>query len=800
MPQFGRRTFVPVARLLVLLVVSLLLAPLLPAQQTPSRPELTVEKIMRDPKWIGTAPRNPYWSEDGKQIYFLWNPEEAESDSLYVVSRSGGTPRKLSPLARRKVPSPRGDYTRDHRKKTYEKYGDIYLLDVSKMQIRQLTQTVDKESNPRFTQDERGITFVRNNNLFLFDLTNETVVQLTDLRKGQKPKQGSEAKTEAQKWLRKQQLELFDVLRKRKRLKELRQKLQEAESPPRPKKIYIGKQRVLNLQLSPDRRYVTFLLRKESVKARRTMVPRFVTESGYTEETRSRTKVGDEQPTYRFQIYNIAADTVYGVQIDSIPGIFPEKAPKESTQERKGKSKPREVLISGPVWSEDGSRCFVDIRSSDNKDRWLMLLEPETGRLTLLDRQHDDAWIGGPGIGWRGFGASVGWMPDNRRIWFVSEADGYAHMYTVDVTTMKKQQLTRGRFEIYRPRISRDKKRWYFSSNEVHPGERHFYTMPLNGGKRTQLTSMSGRNDVVLSPDEKWLLIRYSFSNRPPELYVMANRPGAPARQLTSSLTAEFKAYPWRAPQIVTFRASDSAVVYARLYRPERPQPGGKAVIFVHGAGYLQNAHKWWSSYFREYMFHNLLADRGYTVLDIDYRGSAGYGRDWRTAIYRHMGGKDLSDQVDGARFLVQKYGIDPKRIGIYGGSYGGFLTLMAMFTKADVFAAGAALRPVTDWAHYNHPYTSNILNTPVGDSTAYKQSSPIYFAEGLKGPLLICHGMADTNVHFQDVVRLAQRLIELRKESWQVAIYPVEGHGFREPTSWMDEYKRILKLFEENL
>jgi len=365
---------------------------------------------------------------------------------------------------------------------------------------------------------------------------------------------------------------------------------------------------------------------------------------------------------------------------------------------------------------------------------------------------------------------------------------------------MKKQQLTRGRFEIYRPRISRDKKRWYFSSNEVHPGERHFYTMPLNGGKRTQLTSMSGRNDVVLSPDEKWLLIRYSFSNRPPELYVMANRPGAPARQLTSSLTAEFKAYPWRAPQIVTFRASDSAVVYARLYRPERPQPGGKAVIFVHGAGYLQNAHKWWSSYFREYMFHNLLADRGYTVLDIDYRGSAGYGRDWRTAIYRHMGGKDLSDQVDGARFLVQKYGIDPKRIGIYGGSYGGFLTLMAMFTKADVFAAGAALRPVTDWAHYNHPYTSNILNTPVGDSTAYKQSSPIYFAEGLKGPLLICHGMADTNVHFQDVVRLAQRLIELRKESWQVAIYPVEGHGFREPTSWMDEYKRILKLFEENL
>jgi dipeptidyl aminopeptidase/acylaminoacyl peptidase len=192
--------------------------------------------------------------------------------------------------------------------------------------------------------------------------------------------------------------------------------------------------------------------------------------------------------------------------------------------------------------------------------------------------------------------------------------------------------------------------------------------------------------------------------------------------------------------------------------------------------------------------------ERGFTVLDIDYRASAGYGRDWRTGIYRHMGGKDLSDQVDGAKYLVSAHGVDPKRIGIYGGSYGGFITLMALFTEPDVFAAGASLRPVTDWAHYNHPYTSNILNTPQADTEAYKKSSPIYFAEGLKGALLICHGMVDVNVHFQDTVRLVQRLIELRKENWELAVYPVEDHGFVEPTSWADEYKRILKLFTERL
>jgi dipeptidyl aminopeptidase/acylaminoacyl peptidase len=199
-------------------------------------------------------------------------------------------------------------------------------------------------------------------------------------------------------------------------------------------------------------------------------------------------------------------------------------------------------------------------------------------------------------------------------------------------------------------------------------------------------------------------------------------------------------------------------------------------------------------------MFNNLLAENGYTVMDIDYRGSAGYGRTWRTGIYRNMGGKDLSDHIDAAKYMVDSLGVDPARIGIYGGSYGGFITLMAMFREPGVFAAGAALRSVTDWAHYNHGYTSNILNEPYTDSAAYIKSSPIYYAEGLKGHLLMCHGMVDENVHFQDIVRLTQRLIELGKDNWELAVYPVEDHGFIEPSSWTDEYKRILKLFETTL
>jgi dipeptidyl aminopeptidase/acylaminoacyl peptidase len=375
----------------------------------------------------------------------------------------------------------------------------------------------------------------------------------------------------------------------------------------------------------------------------------------------------------------------------------------------------------------------------------------------------------------------------------------------MDVATgTPAKALTSGKWEVTDARLSADRKTLFLTTSEVHPGERHVYTMSVEGGPRTRLTMMTGSNEATLSPDEKSMALIFSYSTKPPELYVAPVAPDAKAVQVTTTPTEEWRNFKWIDPKVITYKARDGADVYARLFTPEmigaKRDPKKPAVIFVHGAGYLQNAHKYWSTYFREYMFHNLLASRGYVVLDPDYRASSGYGRDWRTGIYRHMGGKDLEDVVDGAKFIVATEKVDPKRIGVYGGSYGGFITLMGMFTTPDVFAAGAALRPVTDWAHYNHGYTSNILNVPQIDAEAYKKSSPIYFAEGLKGRLLILHGMVDTNVFFQDSVRLVQRLIELRKENWAIAPYPVENHGFTEETSWADEYKRILNLFEETL
>lgn len=424
-----------------------------------------------------------------------------------------------------------------------------------------------------------------------------------------------------------------------------------------------------------------------------------------------------------------------------------------------------------------------------------MVWDASANKLIQADHQHDEAWIGGPGMY-----TSLGWISNNI-LYYQSEKTGFSHLYTFEVAARKTKALTSGNYEIQTAELSPDKKYFYVTTNEVEPGQQQFYRLRISDGKQDRLTTMTGANNVTVSPDGKQLAVLYSYTNKPWELYLQKNEPGSKAEQIThKAMSDAWKAYPWRDPEVITFEARDGAQVHARVYKPANPKPGMPAVVFVHGAGYLQNAHKWWSSYYHEFMFHNMLADHGYYVIDADYRGSAGYGRDWRTGIYRYMGGKDLTDNVDAARYLVKTYGVDPKRIGIYGGSYGGFITLMAMFTTPDVFAAGAGLRSVSEWANYNHGYTSNILNEPYNDSIAYHRSSPIYFAEGLKGHLLMCHGLVDQNVHAQDIIKVTQRLIELKKENWELALYPMEDHGFVEPTSWMDEYKRIFKLFESVL
>jgi dipeptidyl aminopeptidase/acylaminoacyl peptidase len=786
-----------VPRLLAAALLAALAAVAVAAQ--PARPTLTVDLITQRPEtWIGAWPGAPFWTDAGDAVVFPWNPRGAfEADSLFTVPAAGGAPRQLAPAERRAL-APRfegwhatpGAYDRAQARRAFERDGDLFVLDLRSGRETRLTETRARESEPRWMADGT-LVYRAGTDLFRLDVTTGAVRQLTDLRAGRAPAEPKAADEAA--LLRDQQTRLFDVLRERARRDSLRtvHRDRDRAATPAPPTYYVGDQSVSDLTIDPEGRFVTFTLRT-SAEAENTLLADYVTLSGVAEEISARPKVGGPTGRATLHVQDLLRDTTYAVDLTTLPGAFDAPDYKRAADPAATDSS-RVLQPIRPAWSPGGRYAVVEVRTRDNKDRWITRLDPAAGTLTVLDRQRDEAWVGGPGISWWAGASDGGWLADGRTFWFQSERTGWSHLYAVNVESGAVTALTSGTFEVSDAVLGKDGRTFYFLSSEGDLGQRHVYRLRADAGTRERLTEGVGRWDFAVSPDEAHLALLHSRANRPPEVYVQ--RIGRAAQRVTESPTPEWLAYPWREAEIVEIPASDGARVPARIYRPE--QPNGAAVLFVHGAGYLQNAHRWWSSYVREYQFHHLMADQGYLVLDLDFRASEGYGRDWRTAVYRHMGGRDLQDYVDASRYVGEVFGIAPERVAIYGGSYGGFLTLMALFTEPEHFGAGAALRSVTDWAHYNDAYTRNILNTPAEDPEAYRRSSPIEFAAGLQDPLLMTHGLVDDNVQPQDIFRLSQRLIELGKRDWELAIAPVEPHGYREPTSWADKLHRILALFD---
>jgi dipeptidyl aminopeptidase/acylaminoacyl peptidase len=737
--------------------------------------DLSVRNIMRGPELVGRSPDQVRFSADGRWVYFRWRSPEATDTTTHVyrVAVRGGAPERLADSVADRVLPGQGDdgWSRDRRRRAFERLGDVFVVDTDGRE-RRITQTPAQEFGAELSADGRTVYWFSSNNLYSASVEGGPLRQLTDIRLDAAPRDPS---LEGQRGtLLRQQTELFDVVRDREEQRERRELLDSLRASVRP--VYVGRNTNVNFfDVSPSGRYLLLAVSEQAQGTQQTSVPFWVTESGYTEPRNVRPKVGDVQGVTRAAVLDLETSRLTWIQPDSAHTA-------------------RKVSMSGIGWAPTADRALIMGQAGDYKDRWLYTVGPDA-RPVVVDALRDTAWVGGPAFN------TAGWVSDDR-VYFMSERTGWAHLYTVPATGGEATPLTQGDWEVREVTLSPDRRTFYITTSETHPGEQALYAVSATGGPRRRITPLEGWTEATVSPDARWLALLHSTANTPPELYLMPNEAGAQPRQVTESRTAEFRAGPWIRPEIVTFRARDGETVYARIYRPRElgAQPHGGAVLFVHGAGYLQNAHRGWSTYFREYMFHHLLASRGYTVLDVDYRGSAGYGAAVRTGIYRHMGGKDLSDHVDAARWLVANEGVDASRVGIYGGSYGGFITLMALFTEQETFRSGAALRSVTDWAHYNHPYTARILNLPQEDTLAYRRSSPIYFAEGLRGDLLMAHGMVDVNVHFSDIVRLAQRLIELGKTNWELAVYPVEDHAFVRADSWTDEYRRIYELFERTL
>lgn len=751
---------------------------------------------MKGDAFVGPQPENPRWSVDGQRIYFEWNPKNEPGSSTYFWKKGMKAPvlaedNEANLSHQNYIPNS------DKSAFYYVENGALYSYDTKTTKRSKLFQQGSPVSNLQL--GSKGIVFFeQNGNMFRLNANEGSLVQLTNFKKGKEEDKSPASET----FLDKQQKELFQYVRDQDAKKKWFEAQGKTKKPDFPKAVYSDKADFINLSVHPNGNFVAFSL-YEAPSPKSDIMATFITADGYNKSNEIRPKVSvNNFFKTKAGIYNTQKDTAYYVDFSKLSHIkdkpkyyenYLDLSKKEATE--------RDIYVNPVIYSQNGTYAVADIRSQDNKDRWIININLENATFTEIEHQHDDAWIGGPGIPAYSFDPKVlGFLGDNQTLYFQSEITGYSHLYTYNLATGTKKQITSGNWEVRDLVISNDKKTFYLTTNTTHPGNKEFYKISVLGGKLEPILIKDGAHEATLSPDEKTLLVRYSYKNKPWELYIADNKVNSTLNQITFSQTEAFKKYNWRTPEVITFKARDNANVNARLYIPESKTKNGAAIIFVHGAGYLQNAHNYWSTYLREYMFHNLLTDLGYTVLDIDYRASEGYGSAHRTGIYRFMGGKDLNDQLDGKKVLVEKYGVDASRVGIYGGSYGGFITLMALMTAPNEFKAGCAIRSVTDWASYNHDYTGNILNFPETDPDAFQKSSPIYYADKLQGHLLMLHGMVDDNVEYKEIIRLSQRFIESGKKNWSLASYPVEAHGFKETYSWVDEYGRILEHFNTYL
>ena len=742
-------------------------------------------------EFIGHQPDRVRWSLDGKSILFDWNRNMHPGNSTYSYSLKTNTIDSLTPDFYES-----GNEYRNGKIYPIEIYtwqGDLYRYDRSSKKTEVIFRSASRIKSVQRIADENFAFFEDGMGFFVYCIENRSIKQLARFKKGKKDEESEPS------YMEKEELELFEFLQDEKEAREWRQEQNQAWTRTIPT-IYFTGTSVSNIQIDGTGNFITYRI-DDYPTTTKTHVDHHIAADGHTYAETARAKVHDEDPSHKLGIYDIKNDTNYFADFSQLPDIRTKPAYlKEYGDDTAEYTEDRKFIMHRMIYSDNGKKNVLDVRSYDNKDRWIVEVDLANGSIRLVEREHNEAWIGGPGISnWNMVSGTLGWI-DNDWFYYQTEKTGYSHLYKRSITSGNGSQLTKGNWEVHSAQLSAKKDRFYITANKNHPGNREFYHLMIQSGELIPILTSDGNYEVTISPDEKTLAVRYSGKTSPWEVYIAENKKETSLERITNSTTEQFNNYEWFSPEVIAFSASDGQKVNARLFQPEASTKNGAAVIFVHGAGYLQNAHNYWSGYYREFMFHNLLRDNGFTVLDIDYRASKGYGRDFRTAIYRHMGGKDLSDHVDGRQLLIDSLGIDPNKVGIYGGSYGGFITIMALLTEPGKFKCGAAIRSVTDWFHYNHEYTSNILNYPSSDPEAYKKSSPIYFANQLQDRLLMLHGMVDDNVQFQDVVRLSQRFIELGKDNWEMAIYPVEAHGFRKTSSWADEYRRIYTLFYQEL
>jgi dipeptidyl-peptidase-4 len=424
-------------------------------------------------------------------------------------------------------------------------------------------------------------------------------------------------------------------------------------------------------------------------------------------------------------------------------------------------------LLARFYWLPDSTGILVQKLNRTQNRQELILADSAGGKARVLLEESDPYWIN--------VRDNFRWLKGGKEFLWWSERDGYGHLYRYTTDGRAITQLTRGDWEVTEVAGVDEKNGYvYYVSTQASPLERQLYRVSLEGGPPQRITSREGTHAVSMSPGAEYFVDTYSSLSTPPSTVLCSSdgREIATLRPADTKILTEYEILP---VEIVPVKASDGAILYARLIRPAGFDPARKypAVVVIYGGPHAQAVRNGWYGL----SFDQVLAHRGFVVWQLDNRGSAGRGHLWEAAIYRNLGVRELEDQKEGLRHLFSLGFVDTKRIGIHGWSYGGYMTLYCLLNAPELFRAGVAGAPVTDWRNYDTIYTERYMGLPSENPEGYRRSSPVHKAEALRAELLLIHNLEDDNVLVQNTIQMAAALQRAGKH-FAMMLYPAKGHG----------------------
>ena len=443
------------------------------------------------------------------------------------------------------------------------------------------------------------------------------------------------------------------------------------------------------------------------------------------------------------------------------------------------------------AWLPDSKHLVIQRLNRAQTQLDLLEADASSGASREVLTEKDPYWIN--------IGDELYFLRDGKRFIWASERSGYRHLYVYDLQGKELAQLTRGDWEVTElDAVDETHGLVYFTATKESPTERQIYSVGLDGAGLVRVTKTEGTHAADFSPDAAAFVDTYSRAGLPPSQQLL-RKDGTEIAAINENKVAELAEYAMSPVQFLKVKARDGAELNAYVIKPVGFDAAKKypVLVYTYGGPHAQVVLNAWGG--PTFLWHELLAEKGFAIFALDNRGSAGRGHVFETPIYHHFGDKEISDQEDGVAWLKKQPWVDARRIGVWGWSYGGHMTLQLMFRDAKDFKAGFAGGPVTDWHYYDSIYTERYMGLPQVNEENYVKSSPVTYAGQLQGKLLIAHGTGDDNVHFANTLTLINRLVENGKYV-EVMPFPGRGHGVSDAGARTVLMRRVTAFFEKNL